>query len=60
VIKNAKDLITKEKEFKPQCQKDNLSAALETEEHRGHTQAISSIASWKEGFVEDIYMYKKH
>jgi hypothetical protein len=39
VIKNAKDLITKEKigEFKPQHQKDQLSAALETEEHRGHT-----------------------
>jgi hypothetical protein len=45
VIKNAKDLITKEKigEFKLQRQKDQLSAALE-----------------KEGFMEDIHMYKKH
>jgi hypothetical protein len=39
VIENAKDLITKEKtdEFKLQRQKDQLSAALETKEHRGHT-----------------------
>jgi hypothetical protein len=61
VIENAKDLITKEKttEFKPQCQKDQLSAALETEEHRGRTRAASSIASCKEGFTEDIHMYKK-
>jgi hypothetical protein len=39
VIENVKDLVTKEKigEFKPQRQKDQLSATLETEEHRGHT-----------------------
>jgi hypothetical protein len=39
VIENANDLITKEKtgKFKPQHQKDQLCAALETEEHRGHT-----------------------
>jgi hypothetical protein len=39
VIENAKDLVTKEKtgKFKPQRQKDQLSAALETEEYRGHT-----------------------
>jgi hypothetical protein len=53
VIENAKDLVTKEKtgKFKPQRQKDQLSAALETKEYRGHTRAISSIASWKEGFA---------
>jgi hypothetical protein len=47
VIENVKDLITKEKigEFKPQRQKDQLSAALETKEHRGCTLAVSSIAS---------------
>jgi hypothetical protein len=35
VTKNAKYLVTKEKigEFKPQRQKDQLSATLETEEH---------------------------
>jgi hypothetical protein len=35
VIENVKNLITKEKtgEFKLQCQKDQLSAALETKEH---------------------------
>jgi hypothetical protein len=62
VIENAKYLITKEKtgKFKLQRQKDQLSAALKTEEHRGRTQVISSIAAWKEGFSEDIHMYKKH
>jgi hypothetical protein len=61
VIENVKDLITKEKtgEFKLQHSKNQLSAALKTEEHRGRTWAISSIASWKEGFTEDIRMYKK-
>jgi hypothetical protein len=61
VIENAKDLVTKDKaiKFKRQHQKDHLSAALETEEYLGRTQAISSIASLKEGFVEDIHMYKK-
>jgi hypothetical protein len=62
VIENAKELVTKEKtdKFKLQRKKDQLSAALKTEEYRGHTRAISSIASWKEGFAEDIHMYKKH
>jgi hypothetical protein len=46
-------------EFMPQRQKDQLCATLEIEEHRGCTRAISSIASWKEGFTEDIHMYKK-
>jgi hypothetical protein len=61
VIENAKYLITKEKigEFRPQLQKFQFSVALETEEHRGRTRAFSSIASWKEGFTEDIHMYKK-
>jgi hypothetical protein len=56
-MENAKDLVTKEKtnEFKLWHQKEQLSAALKTEEHRGCTRAISSIASWKEGFVEDIH-----
>jgi hypothetical protein len=47
MIKNAKDLVTKEKtgKFKPRRQNDQLSVALETKEHQGHTQAISSIAS---------------
>jgi hypothetical protein len=62
VIKKAKSLIDKEKigEFTPQREKDQLSASLESEEHQGRTRAISSIASWKEGFVEHRHMYKKH
>jgi hypothetical protein len=62
VIENVKKIVTKEKicEFKPQRQKDQLSTALETKEHRGRMRAVSSIASWKEGFTEDIHMYNKH
>jgi hypothetical protein len=39
VIENAKDFITKVKtsKFKLQHQKDQLSAALKTKEHRGRT-----------------------
>jgi hypothetical protein len=39
VIENAKDFIIKVKtsKFKPQHQKDQLSAALKTKEHRGRT-----------------------
>jgi hypothetical protein len=61
VIENAKDLTTKEKidEFKPQHPKEQLRATLKTEEHLGRTQAVSSIALWKEGFPEDIHKYKK-
>jgi hypothetical protein len=61
VIENVKDLVTKEKtgKLKAQRQKDQLSASIETEEHRGHTRAISSIVSWKEWFVKDIHMYMK-
>jgi hypothetical protein len=37
VIENAKSLITKQKtgKFKPQHQNDQLTTALETEEHQG-------------------------
>jgi hypothetical protein len=61
VIENAMDLVTKEKagKFKSQLQKDQLSIALKTEELRGHTWAISSSALLKEGFVDEINMYKK-
>jgi hypothetical protein len=60
-IENVKDFVTKEKagKFKPQHQKEQLSVALETEEHQYRTRAISSIASWKEEFAEDIHIYKK-
>jgi hypothetical protein len=61
VIKKAKTLIDKEKigELTPQREKDQLSAALKSKEHRGRTWAISLIASWKEEFAEDRHMYKK-
>jgi hypothetical protein len=60
-IENVKDLVTKLKagKIKLQCQKDQLSAALETEEERGHTRASSLIASRKEGIAEDSHMCKK-
>jgi hypothetical protein len=61
VIENDKDLVTKENigKFKPHRQKDQLSTTLKTKEHRGCIRVVSSIASWKEWFAEDIYMYKK-
>jgi hypothetical protein len=39
--------------------KHQLTATLETEGHGDHTRAISSIASWKEGYTEDNHMDKK-
>jgi hypothetical protein len=62
VTEKAKTLIAKEKtgEFKSQWERDQLSATLENEEHRRRTRAISSIASWKEGFENKSHMYKKH
>jgi hypothetical protein len=61
VIEKAKTLTAKEKtsEFKSQRERDQLSAALENEEHHSRTQAIPSIASWKEGFADESHMYKK-
>jgi hypothetical protein len=61
VIEKAKTLAAKEKtgEFKSQHERDQLSVALENEEHHGRIRAISSIASWKEGFVNESHLYKK-
>jgi hypothetical protein len=62
VIEKAKTLITNEKtgEFKSQWERDQLNATVENKEHNGHTRAISSIKSWKEGFVDESHLYKKH
>jgi hypothetical protein len=62
VVEKVKTLAAKEKtnEFKSQWERDQLSTTLENEEHCGRTRAISSIASWKEGFVDENHMYKKH
>jgi hypothetical protein len=61
VVEKAKTLTTKEKtgDFKSQWERDQLSAALKNEEHCGRTRTISSIASWKDGFVDLSHMYKK-
>jgi hypothetical protein len=61
VVEKAKTLTANEKtgEFKSQCERDQLSIALKNEEHRGRTRAISSIASWKEGFADESHLYKK-
>jgi hypothetical protein len=61
VVEKAKTLAAKEKtgEFKSQQKRDQLSVVLENEEHRGHTRVISSIASWKKGFVDESHLYKK-
>jgi hypothetical protein len=61
VVEKVKTLTAKEKtsEFKSQRERDQLSATLENKEHRGHTRIISSIASWKERFVDESHLYKK-
>jgi hypothetical protein len=61
MVEKAKTLTVKEKteKFKSQWERDQLSVALENEEHRDRTQAISSTASWKEMFADEIHMYKK-
>jgi hypothetical protein len=62
MVEKAETLDAKGKtgEFKSQQERDQLSVALENEEHPGRTRAISSIASWKEGFTDESHMYKKH
>jgi hypothetical protein len=61
VVEKAKTLTTKEKtgEFKSRRERDQLNVAVENEEHRDCTRAISSIASWKEGFTDESHLYKK-
>jgi hypothetical protein len=61
VIEKAKTLAAKEKigEFKSQQERDQLSAAHESKEHHCRTCAISSIESWKEGFVDEGHVYRK-
>jgi hypothetical protein len=61
VIEKAKTLAAKEKtsELKSQQERDQLTVVLENKEHRGRTRAISSIASWKEGFEDESHLYKK-
>ncbi|KAF2936172.1 hypothetical protein DAI22_04g284909 [Oryza sativa Japonica Group] len=41
--------------FKPKREKDVLSTALSTPEHRGRVRGVSSKMSWKEGFKHDPY-----
>jgi hypothetical protein len=61
VVEKAKSLTAKENtdEFTSQRERDQLSTALENEEHRGRTRAISSIVSWKEGFADESHLYMK-
>jgi hypothetical protein len=60
-VEKAKTLAAKDKthEFKSQWERDQLSTALENEEHHGCTWAISSIASQKEWFADESHLYKK-
>ena len=47
--------------LKPEYHKDQLSLGLGTPEHGGRVRAISSSASWKEGFSSSSsHLYKKH
>jgi hypothetical protein len=51
--------IEKTGKFMSKRERDQFSAALKNKEHRGRTWAISSIASWKEEFVDETHMYNK-
>jgi hypothetical protein len=60
VVEKAKTLVLKRRlANSSHNRRDQLSAILENEEHCGCTQAISSIALWKEGFADESYVYKK-
>jgi hypothetical protein len=61
MVEKAMTLTAKERtgEFKSHRKSDQLNTTLENEEHRDRTQAISSIASWKEGFVDQSHLYRK-
>jgi hypothetical protein len=41
-------------------EREQLSTALENKKHHGRIRAIASIASCKEGFADESYLYKKH
>ncbi|KAJ1295728.1 hypothetical protein BS78_01G245400 [Paspalum vaginatum] len=45
--------------FIPERERDALTLAIGTKEYGGHVRGISSKLNWKQGFVEDIHMYKK-
>ncbi|KAJ1256041.1 hypothetical protein BS78_K097100 [Paspalum vaginatum] len=38
---------------------EGLNQSIGTKEHRGRVRGISSKLNWKQGFVDDIHMYKK-
>ena len=47
--------------LKPEYHKDQLSMGLGTPEHGGRVRAVSSSASWKEGFsCSSSNLYKRH
>jgi hypothetical protein len=50
-------LITSSSEVTSMVEK---AKTLTVKEKTGHTQAISSIASWKEGIADESHLYKKH
>jgi hypothetical protein len=46
--------------FTPSREKDELSLGLGNPEHIGRVRGLGKHKTWKEGFVEDAPMYKKH
>lgn len=51
--------LEKSGKFKPEGCKDQLTAVLGNEEHRGRTRDVSSIAPWKTTFKKDVFSYKE-
>ena len=46
--------------FTPSREKDELSLGLRNPEHPGRVRGLWKHKTWKEGFREDVEMYKKH
>ena len=46
--------------FTPSREKDELSLGLGNPEHPGRVRGLGKHKTWKEGFREDVEMYKKH
>ena len=46
--------------FNPSRERDELNLVLGNKEHTGRTRRLGKRTTWKQGFEEDMHMYKKH
>ena len=50
----------KKSSFTPSREKDELRLGLRNPKHTDRVRGLGKHRTWKEGFVEDVEMYKKH